>query len=876
MTDNNETDKKTDSADKKSTLSLKGSTLGLKKSVDVSALKVEQKFSHGRRKSVSVERKAPREFNRNEGGVRTVRPTTDSLRRPASTPQAPAADATGEGRQLSNSEREARQKALEFAKQREIDKRRKAEEEEARRREQEIRRAAEEAEAKRKAEEDAKRAAEAEEARRAEEARQAAIEAQTETESAAALAGNSAKDDGARNRRSEPAAPPAPRGPDEAPMMGRVKKARSGGNEQDSRKQNTLRKGGDKRRASKRISVADALAEDSDRSRSLASIKRQRERERQKAQEARESGEKISREVTVPETITVGELANRMAERGADVIRVLMKMGVMATASQSIDADTAELVIDEMGHSIRRVSDDDVLEGLETTVADESTLAPRPPVVTVMGHVDHGKTSILDYFRKSNVVAGEAGGITQHIGAYQVTNASGQRITFLDTPGHAAFTEMRARGATVTDIVILVVAADDGLMPQTIEAIAHAKAAQVPIIVAVNKIDKQGVDPNRVEQELLSHEIQVESMGGETQCCHVSALTGQGMDKLEEAIQLQSELLELQASPQGHARGAVVEAKMEKGRGSVATLLVQQGTLNVGDIFVAGAEWGRVRALINDQGQQVKSAGPASPVEVLGLNGTPVAGDDLIVVDSEGRAREVSEFRQNKAKEARAVASKGTLEGMFAALQQGEISELPIVIKGDVHGSVEAIVSSLEKLNTDEVKVNVLHQGVGAITESDITLARASQALVLGFNVRANSGARESARSDGIDIRYFSIIYELLDDVKALMGGLLKPEERENFLGYAEILEVFSVTKTGKVAGCRITEGLVKRGASVRLLRDDVVIHEGSLKTLRRFKDEVKEVKNGLECGMAFENYQDIQVGDFIECFEVEQVARTL
>lgn len=866
-----------DNSQGKKTLSLKGGTLGLKKSVDLN--KVEQKFSHGRTKAVSVERKgaaAPRPQAR---GAETARPNTDSLRRrDGSGGGGRPADAGNGGRQLSASEKEARMKALEFAKQREQEKKRKAEEDEARRREQEIRRAAEEAEAKRKADEDAKRQAEEEERQRAEAAREAAEQARLEQEAQAQQATAPAQPDAgrARNRRDEAPAEAPRRGPDPAPIMGRVKKSKSAGDNQDSKKQSALRKGGDQRRNQKRISVADALAEDSDRSRSLASIKRQRERERQKAQEAREAGTKVSREVIVPEVITVGELANRMAERSADVVRVLMKMGVMASASQSIDADTAELVIDELGHTIKRVTDDDVLEGLEAPTPDAGTLVARPPVVTVMGHVDHGKTSILDYFRKSNVVSGEAGGITQHIGAYQITNSSGQQISFLDTPGHAAFTEMRARGANVTDMVILVVAADDGLMPQTIEAIAHAKAAQVPIIVAVNKCDKPGVDPYKVETELLSHEIQVENLGGDVQSAHVSALTGDGMDKLEEAIQLQSELLELQASAEGRASGAVVESKMEKGRGSVATVLVQTGTLRVGDIFVAGAEWGRVRALINDKGQQVKEAGPASPVEVLGLNGTPVAGDDLIVVESEGRAREVSEYRQNKAKEAKAVASKGTLEGMFAALQQGEINELPIVIKGDVHGSIEAIAASLEKLNTDEVKVNILHQAVGAITESDITLARASQALIVGFNVRANNAARDAARAEGIDIRYFSIIYELLDDVKGLMSGLLKPEERENFLGYAEILETFNVTKVGRVAGCRVTEGVVKRGASVRLLRDNVVIHEGTLKTLRRFKDEVKDVKNGLECGMAFENYQDIQPGDFIECFEVEQVARSL
>ena len=607
-----------------------------------------------------------------------------------------------------------------------------------------------------------------------------------------------------------------------------------------------------------------------------------RQRQRRRAMElraAREAKQVRPEMIIVPEdNLTVQELADMLSVESSEIIKSLFFKGIIATVTQSLDMSTVETVAEEFGVPVLQ---DDVEEAAKKTFEmiedeDRDHLIRRPPVVTVMGHVDHGKTSLLDAIRQARVAAGEAGGITQHIGAYQITSPSGKVITFLDTPGHAAFTEMRARGADVTDMVILVVAADDGIMPQTQEAIAHAKAAGVPMIVAVNKVDKPDADPSKVEQELLQYEVQVESMGGEVQVAHVSALKGTGMDGLLESIELQSEVLDLQANPDSRASGAVVESKMEKGRGSVATVLIQRGKLEIGDIFVAGSEWGKVRALINDQGQQVKHANPSTPIEVLGLNGTPVAGDEFVVVESEARAREVAEFRQSKAKEAASLASKGSLESMFSALKDGTAEELPVVIKGDVHGSVEAIIGTLQKLSTDEVKVNVLHQGVGGITESDITLARASNAMVVGFNVRANAQARESAKRDGIDIRYYSIIYELVDDVKAMMSGLLKPEQRENFLGYATILETFNVTKVGKVAGCRITEGVVKRGAKVRLLRDDTVIHEGTLKTLRRFKDEVREVANGLECGMAFENYQDVQVGDQIECFEIEEIARQL
>ena len=866
--------------------------LELRKTVD--AGQVKQSFSHGRSKTVVVEKRTKRTFERGSTGKMAAVPNQElaeglaSLKKstPSSDAAAPPAvrrtpaAAADSNDNLTASERVKRMAVLEQAKAREAERAAQLAEETARREQERKAREASE----RARQDELRQLAEAEEARRqsereTEDAKKAAAQASKPSPRddgpSAPIVAATAPPEAERPRTKKGEAPPRPqRGPEEAPVFGRVKKAK-GADEQA--KKTTLRAKNDSgRRRSSKMSVADALEGDEDRMRSLSSIRRQREREKQRAKEALATQQKIVREVVVPETITVGELANRMAERSGDVIRVLMKMGVMATVNQSIDADTAELVVEELGHEIRRVADADVLEGLATPVDDAGVKAPRPPVVTVMGHVDHGKTSILDFYRKANVVSGEAGGITQHIGAYQITAPSGKLITFLDTPGHAAFTEMRARGANVTDMVILVVAADDGIMPQTQEAIAHAKAAGVPMIVAVNKCDKPDANPLNVEQELLQYEVQVESMGGEVQVAHVSALKGDGMDALLEAIELQTEVLDLQANADSRASGAVVESKMEKGRGSVATVLIQRGTLNIGDIFVAGSEWGKVRALINDQGKQVKQAKPSTPIEVLGLNGTPVAGDEFVVVESEARAREVAEFRQAKAKEAASLASKGSLESMFSALKEGTAEELPVVIKGDVHGSVEAIIGTLQKLSTEEVKVNVLHQGVGGITESDITLARASNAMVVGFNVRANAQARESAKRDGIDIRYYSIIYELVDDVKAMMSGLLKPEQRENFLGYATILETFNVTKVGRVAGCRITEGVVKRGAKVRLLRDDTVIHEGTLKTLRRFKDEVREVANGLECGMAFENYQDVQVGDQIECFEIEEIARQL
>ena len=626
-----------------------------------------------------------------------------------------------------------------------------------------------------------------------------------------------------------------------------------------------------------KLTISDALEGEEERQRSIASVRRAREREKQKQRELLQEGAKVVREVVVPEAITVQELANRMAERGADVVKALMKMGVMATITQTIDADTAELVVEEFGHRLRRVSESDVEQGLRRDQDDPKDLTSRAPVVTVMGHVDHGKTSLLDALRATDVAGGEAGGITQHIGAYQVTTPSGAKISFIDTPGHAAFTEMRARGAQVTDIVVLCVAADDGVMPQTIEAIHHAKAAGVPIIVAINKIDVAGADPSRVRTELLQHNVQVEEMGGDVLSIEVSALKKTNLDKLEEAIVLQAELLDLKANPNHAAEGVIVEARMEQGKGSVATVLIQRGTLNVGEIFIAGSEWGRVRAMSNAHGEQLDEAGPSVPVEILGLNGTPQAGDDFVVVDSESRAREVTEFRQRQERNKQAAAGgRGTLEQMFEKIQEGEAQTVPLVIKADVHGSAEAIVGALEKLSTDEVRVQVLHSGVGGINESDVTLARASNAVIVGFNVRANPQARDLAKRDGLDIRYYSVIYNLTDDIKALLSGLLAPTIRENFLGYAEVREVFNVSKVGKVAGCMITEGTVKRGAKVRLLRDDTVIHEGDLSQLKRFKDDAKEVQSGTECGMALANYQDIQVGDVIECFETEEVAREL
>ncbi|MGU3559674.1 translation initiation factor IF-2, partial [Methylobacterium radiotolerans] len=635
--------------------------------------------------------------------------------------------------------------------------------------------------------------------------------------------------------------------------------------------------GGDRNRG--RLTIANATSGEEERTRSVASFRRRQQRMSGRGHV--EQKEKLSREVTIPETITIQELANRMSERAVDVIRLLMKQGQIHKITDVIDSDTAQLIAEELGHTVRRVAESDVEEGLSSDEPDlEEDLDPRPPVVTIMGHVDHGKTSLLDAIRKANVVEGEAGGITQHIGAYQVASPSGDMITFIDTPGHAAFTSMRARGAKVTDIVVIVVAADDGVMPQTIEAIQHAKAAGVPMIIAVNKIDKPDAKPERVRTELLQHDIQVESMGGETLEFEVSAKTGAGLPQLLEGIQIQAEIMNLRANEKRDGEGTVIEAQLDRGRGPVATVLVQRGTLFTGDIVVAGAEWGRVRALIDDLGENVQYAGPSVPVEVLGFNGTPDAGDRVIVVPSEARAREVTEYRARQKRErqnARTGGANRSLVDMMRDLKEGAgRKELPVVIKGDVQGSVEAISGALEKLGNDEVAARILLAGVGGITESDITLAQASKAVVIGFNVRAHKEAREAAERAGIEIRYYNIIYDLVDDIKATLSGMLPPTLREERLGEATIQEVFEVSKVGKVAGCRVTDGIVERGAHVRLIRDSVVIHEGKLKTLKRFKDDAKEVTSGQECGMAFENFENMRAGDVIECYRVEEIRRTL
>jgi len=745
---------------------------------------------------------------------------------------------------LTDDEKRARLKALEGAKHAD---------DEARRRSDEL--------ARRRLDEDERRAQEKEEAesRVREEAERKAVEAD---------ARKKAEDTAAKRLEEKPAVEdkPAPAGrrlTEEEPARVKPKKPRSG------------RSDGVNRRRGGKLTISDALSDRDPRTRSLASVKRARERERRAMEQ--EERQKILRDVIIPETISVQELASRMAERGVDVIKAMMGMGVMATINQTLDADTAELVVQEFGHRAKRVADSDVDVDHSEAVDDDGDMVSRAPVVTIMGHVDHGKTSLLDALRSTDVAEGEAGGITQHIGAYQVHLPSGNAITFLDTPGHEAFSAMRARGAEATDIVVLVVAADDGIMPQTVEAIRHAKAAKVPIIVAINKMDKPGANPERVRNELLSHEILLESVGGDVLSVEVSAKERTNLDKLEEAILLQSEVLELKANPDRVASGVVVEAKIEHGRGPVATVLVQRGTLRVGDIFVAGNEFGRVRALIDDHGHKIKEAGPSQPVEVLGLNGAPDAGDKFTVVETEAKAREVSEFRTRRTRAQSATASpRSTLEQMFSQIKDGQASEFPVVIKADVQGSLEAIMGAMAKMETDEVAVRVLHGAVGGINESDVTLAQASNALIIGFNVRANAQARELARRENAEIRYYSVIYDVTDDMKSVLSGMLEPTRKENFIGNAEVKEVFGVTKIGKVAGCLVTDGVVKKGAGVRLLRDDVVVHEGTLSTLRRFKDDVNEVRAGTECGMSFENYDDIKIGDVIEAFEVEIVARTL
>ena len=731
--------------------------------------------------------------------------------------------------------------------------------------------AAREAEEKARVEERERRRAEQEAKEREEREREESLKAKAEEEKR-------------RKEEAEAAAKAAAAAPAEEPVVQRPTKEKTAP-EPAQRKQERERenkrggKGGDDNRRSGKLTLNQALAGgEGGRQRSMAAMKRKQERARQKAMGGQVEREKVVRDVQVPEAIVVSELANRMSEKVGAVVKALMQNGMMVTQNQTIDADTAELIVEEFGHKVVRVSDADVEDVIKEVEDDEKDLKARPPVITIMGHVDHGKTSLLDAIRNAKVVAGEAGGITQHIGAYQVKTDGGQVLTFLDTPGHAAFTSMRSRGAQVTDIVVLVVAADDAVMPQTIEAINHAKAAEVPMIVAINKIDKPEANPDKVRTDLLQHEVIVEKLSGDVQDVEVSAISGQGLDELLEAIALQAEILELKANPDRAAQGAVIEAQLDVGRGPVATVLVQNGTLHQGDIFVVGEQYGKVRALINDKGDRVKEAGPSVPVEVLGLNGTPEAGDVLNVTETEAQAREIAAYREQAAKDKRAAAGAATtLEQLMANAKADEnVSELPILVKADVQGSAEAIVQAMEKIGNEEVRVRVLHSGVGAITETDVGLAEASNAPIMGFNVRANASARNTANQKGVEIRYYSVIYDLVDDVKAAASGLLSAEIRENFIGYATIKEVFKVTGVGRVAGCLVTEGVARRSAGVRLLRDNVVIHEGTLKTLKRFKDEVAEVQSGQECGMAFENYDDIREGDVIEIFEREEISRTL
>jgi translation initiation factor IF-2 len=821
---------------------------------------VKQSFSHGRTKNVVVETKrkrvvVPKPGVPGTGAAGTSTHLGDPSKRPAG-----ISDAEMERRlsALRNAKaREAGEAAQRAADElaREEERQRKREEIEAKEREERERAAA----ARQKAEEEERAKALAEvRASRTEEVKKPASSRPAPAEDTS-------------NRPVTPANAPGSAKPGLSP--------RKTDREREDRERDARAKAkGDGDRRAGKLTLNEALAGEGGRTRSLAAMKRKQEKARQKAMGLNMRAEKMVRDVQLPETIVVQELANRMAERAADVVKSLMKMGMMVTMNQSIDADTAELVIEEFGHRAVRVSDADVEQVIDQVEDTDTDLRARPPIVTIMGHVDHGKTSLLDAIRKTSVVSGEAGGITQHIGAYQVTTDNGAVLTFLDTPGHAAFTSMRARGAQVTDIVVLVVAADDAVMPQTIEAINHAKAAKVPMIVAINKIDKKSADPNKVRTDLLQHEVVVEKMSGDVLDVEVSALTGLGLDELLENIALQAEILDLKANPKRAASGAVIEAKLDVGRGPVATVLVQNGTLRKGDIFVVGEQWGKVRALINDKGETVTEAGPSVPVEVLGLNGTPQAGDTLNVVETEAQAREIATYREKAAKDKRAAAGAATtLEQLMAkAKADANVAELPVLVKADVQGSAEAIVQALEKVGNDEVRVRILHYGVGAITDSDVGLAEASGAPIIGFNVRANASARQSANQKGVEIRYYSVIYDLVDDVKAAASGLLKAEVRETFIGYALIKEVFKVSNVGKVAGCIVTEGIARRSAGVRLLRDNVVIHEGTLKTLKRFKDEVKEVQSGQECGMAFENYEDIQPGDVIEIFERQEVERKL
>jgi len=881
------------------TLSVPTKTLTLKPRVETGT--VRQSFSHGRTKQVVVEKRGKRRVGGDAPATETHAPEPVAAKAapvakpPLSRPAPGAAPRSGSGvvlRTLTEDERSARASALADAKVREVEERRQAEEDAKRRATRESAEKAEReaAEARRKAEEERHRHEE-EAKRKAEgEAKKRFGEGEAKPVAPAPAAAAPARPAAATSARTLPPRAPGSRPPiipvarapgvaaeasdeDEGPRP--IRRGPGGAIRPVMPPKTTQKPGPQKERG--RLTVVTALNDDV-RERSIASFRRRTQR--LKGHASNEPKEKLIREVTIPEAITIQELANRMSERAVDVIRLLMKQGAMHKINDVIDADTAQLITEEMGHTVKRVAASDVEEGLFDVVDDSTDTEPRSPVVTVMGHVDHGKTSLLDALRHANVVSGEAGGITQHIGAYQVTSPeSGKKITFIDTPGHAAFTAMRARGAKVTDIVILVVAADDGVMPQTIEAINHAKAAKVPMIVAINKIDKPDAKPERVRTELLQHDVQVESFGGEVVDVEVSAKNKTNLDKLLEMIALQAELLDLKTNSERPAEGTVIEAKLDRGRGPVATVLVQRGTLRVGDIIVAGAEMGRVRALISDQDVNVSEAGPSVPVEVLGFNGPPEAGDRLAVVENEARARQVTSYRAHQKRENAAASisgMRGSLEQMMSQLKTAGRKEFPLIVKADVQGSLEAILGSLEKLGTDEVAARILHAGVGGISESDVTLAEGFNAAIIGFSVRANKEAAAAAKRNGIEIRYYNIIYDLVDDIKKAMSGLLAPTLRETMLGNAQILEVFNISKVGKVAGCRVTDGTVERGANVRLIRDNVVVHEGKLSTLKRFKDEVKEVQSGQECGMAFENYGDMRPGDVIECYRVETIQRSL
>jgi translation initiation factor IF-2 len=884
-------------------LSVPSKTLSLKPRVETGT--VRQSFSHGRSKQVVVEKRGKRRI---DGSPEPQAPVVVARPAPAAPAPAPARPApprnAGSGvvlRTLTEDERSARASALADAKVREVEERRQAEEDAQRRavREDAERAEREAAESRRKAEderhrheEEAKRKAETEAKKRFGEGEQSQASARTAT--AAPAVGSAPRSAPTTTRpaattTARPAtttaqrpggpvarAPGVAAGPDEDDGPRQIRRGPGGAARPVVAPKPTHKPGPQKERG--RLTVVTALNADEVRERSIASFRRRTQR--LKGHVSNEPKEKLIREVIIPEAITIQELANRMAERAVDVIRMLMKQGAMHKITDVIDADTAQLIAEELGHTVKRVAASDVEEGLFDAIDDSTDTETRSPVVTVMGHVDHGKTSLLDALRHANVVSGEAGGITQHIGAYQVLSPeSGKKITFIDTPGHAAFTAMRARGAKVTDIVVLVVAADDGVMPQTVEAINHAKAARVPIIVAINKIDKPDARPERVRTELLQHEVQVESFGGDVVDVEVSAKNKTNLDKLLEMIALQADILDLKTNSERPAEGTVIEAKLDRGRGPVATVLVQRGTLRVGDIIVAGAEMGRVRALISDQGETVQEAGPSVPVEVLGFNGPPEAGDRLAVVENEARARQVTSYRAHQKRENAAASisgMRGSLEQMMSQLKTAGRKEFPLIIKADVQGSLEAILGSLEKLGTDEVAARILHAGVGGISESDVTLAEGFNAAIIGFSVRANKEAAAAAKRNGIEIRYYNIIYDLVDDVKKAMSGLLAPTLRETMLGNAAILEIFNISKVGKVAGCRVTDGTVERGANVRLIRDNVVVHEGKLSTLKRFKDEVKEVQSGQECGMAFENYGDMRAGDVIECYRVETIQRSL